>query len=57
MMKIKSVNYVSPGKDDEEYKVELEYVYTRYLLCSSLLRIVKIQDKNIRKYIKWVMLK
>lgn len=33
----------------EEYKNELEYVYTRYLLCSSLLRMVKIEDKNIRK--------
>lgn len=33
----------------EEYKEELEYVYVRYLLCSSLLRIVKIKDKNIRK--------
>ena len=34
---------------DTEYKNELEYVYTRYLLCSSLLRMVKIEDKNIRK--------
>lgn len=33
----------------EEYQTELEYVYTRYLLCSSLLRMVKIQDKTIRK--------
>lgn len=32
----------------DEYKQELEYIYTRYLLCSSLLRIVKIQDKDIR---------
>ena len=33
----------------EEYKSELEYIYTRYLLCSSLLRMVKIQDKKIKK--------
>ena len=31
-----------------EYKEELEYIYSRYLLCSSLLRMVKINDKNIR---------
>lgn len=33
----------------EKYKEELEYIYTRYLLCSSLLRMVKIKDKKIRK--------
>lgn len=33
----------------EEYKNEIEYTYTRFLLCSSLLRIVKVGDKNIRK--------
>ena len=33
----------------EQYKEEIEYTYTRYLLCSSLLRMVKIKDKNIRK--------
>lgn len=33
----------------EEYKNEIEYTYTRFLLCSSLLRIVKIGDKTIRK--------
>ena len=32
----------------EEYKVELEYTYTRFSLCSSLFRIVKIKDKSIR---------
>lgn len=32
-----------------EYKSQLEYIYTRYLLCSSFLRIVKIKDKEIRK--------
>lgn len=32
-----------------EYKEELEYTYTRFLLCSSLLRIVKVADKEKRK--------
>ncbi len=35
----------------EEYKMELEYIYTRYLLCSSLLRMVKIENKDSRKKI------
>ena len=33
----------------DEFYPELEYTYTRYLLCSSLLRMVKIEDKEIRK--------
>ena len=33
----------------EEYSEELEYTYTRILLCSSLLRMVKIKDKKTRK--------
>ena len=33
----------------EEYKEELEYTYTRILLCSSLKRICKIKEKKIRK--------
>lgn len=33
----------------EEYKNEIEYTYTRFLLCSSLLRIVKVENKNTRK--------
>ena len=33
----------------EQYKSELEFVYARFLLCSSLKRITKIQDKKIRK--------
>ena len=33
----------------DEYKEELEYIYTRYLLCSSLLRIVKIEKKETRE--------
>ena len=33
----------------EEYFQELEYTYTRVLLCSSLRRICKIPDKKVRK--------
>ena len=33
----------------EEYKEQLEYTYSRLLLCSSLKRIAKIPDSNIRK--------
>ena len=33
----------------EEYKNEIEYTYTRFLLCSSLLRIVKVANKKTRK--------
>lgn len=33
----------------DEYKDELEYSYTRILLCSSFLRMVKIKDSVIRK--------
>ena len=33
----------------DQYKEELEYTYTRYLLCSSLLRMIKIKDKKIRQ--------
>lgn len=32
----------------EEYKEILEYIYTRFLFCSSLLRMVKIKDKQVR---------
>lgn len=43
------IDYYKEKNFYEEYKEELEYVYTRYLLCSSLLRMVKIKDKNVRK--------
>lgn len=33
----------------EQYKDELEYTYTRILLCSSLKRIVKVEDEVARK--------
>lgn len=43
------IAYYKENNFYDEYKDELEYVYTRYLLCSSLLRMVKIEDKNTRK--------
>lgn len=41
--------YYKENKIYEKYKEELEYVYVRYAFCSSLLRIVKIQDAEIEK--------
>lgn len=43
------INYYKTNNIYDEFKEELEYIYARYLLCSSFLRIVKIKDKNIRK--------
>lgn len=43
------IEYYKSNNLYEEYKDELEYTYTRLLLCSSLLRMVKIEDKKIRK--------
>lgn len=43
------INYYKKNNLYNDFKEELEYVYARYLLCSSFLRIVKIKDKNIRK--------
>ena len=43
------INYYIENKWYSEYKNELEYVYVRYAFCSSMLRIVKIEDEEIRK--------
>lgn len=43
------INYYKEKNIYDEYKEQLEYIYTRYLLCSSLIRIVKINDKETRK--------
>jgi len=43
----------------EEYKDELEYIYVKYLLGSSFLRMVKIRDDKMRKNVlreTWNML-
>ena len=43
------LDFYKDQKIYEVYKEELEYIYTRYLLCSSLLRMVKIDDKKTRR--------
>ena len=43
------LNYYKRKEFYDEFKEELEYTYTRILLCSSFIRIVKIDDKVIRK--------
>lgn len=43
------IDYYKEKNIYEQYKDELEYNYSRYLLCSSLKRICKVQDKNKRK--------
>lgn len=45
------INFYKEKNFYDEYKEELEYVYTRYLLCSSLLRMVKIKNKEVRNNI------
>lgn len=42
------ISYYKENNLYKEYEDELEYNYTRYLLCSSLKRICKIQDKKTR---------
>jgi len=44
-----TIDYYKEKNLFETYKEELEYTYARLLLCSSLLRIVKIKDKETRK--------
>lgn len=43
------IEYYKQNNIYDQYKEELEYNYARYLLCSSLKRICKIQDKVKRK--------
>ncbi len=42
------IKYYRDNNIYEEYRDELEYTYTRLLLCSSLKRIAKIENKEIR---------
>ena len=42
------ISYYKENNLYKEYEDEIEYNYTRYLLCSSLKRICKIQDKETR---------
>lgn len=43
------LNYYIENNIFNEYRSELEYSYTRILLCSSLKRITKVKDKKVRK--------
>lgn len=43
------IDYYKQNNLYDEFKEQLEYIYARYLLCSSFLRIVKIKDKDIKK--------
>lgn len=43
------INYYKKYNLYNEFEKELEYIYARYLLCSSFLRIVKIKDKSIKQ--------
>ena len=45
------INYYKKNSIYGEYKNELEYNYARYLLCSSFLRMIMIEDKKERKEI------
>lgn len=45
------INYYKQLGVYQEYKTELEYIVTRYILCSSLLRVTKIKNKKARKEI------
>ena len=43
------IEYYKQNEIYEEYKEELEYTYARILLCSSLKRITKIKDKEVKE--------
>ena len=43
------IDYYKENGIYEDYKTELEYIYVRYAFCSSLRRIVKIQNENIQE--------
>lgn len=43
------IKYYKENDFYEEYKQELEYIYVRFLLCSSLKRMCKIKEKGERK--------
>ena len=45
------IEYYKTNNLFDEYKEEMEYTYARYILCSSMLRMVMIEDKKKRKEI------
>lgn len=44
------INYYKEKDIFEKYKTQLEYIYTRFLLCSSLKRMCKIENQEQRKH-------
>lgn len=53
------IQYYKENNLFEEYKEELEYAFTRILLCSSLKRITKVENKEKRKELEkenWIYL-
>lgn len=42
------IQYYKENEYYEEYQEELEYVYIRYAFCRSLLRMIKIQEEEVR---------
>lgn len=53
------IEFYKENKLYDEYKEELEYTYTRLLLCSSLKRMSKIKNKTLRKELlnkTWIQL-
>lgn len=44
------INYYKEKNLFEKYKTQIEYIYTKFLLCSSLKRMCKIKEKSQRKH-------
>ena len=45
------IDYYKRNQLFDEYKEEIEYTYTRYILCSSMIRMVMIENRKERKEI------
>ncbi len=43
------IEYYKANHLFDEYREEIEYIYARYILCSSMLRMVMIENKKERK--------
>ena len=43
------IKYYKENDFYEKYKIQLEYLYARYAFCSSLLRMVKIQNEEVQE--------
>ena len=42
------INYYKEKNIYEKYKTQLEYIYIRYAFCSSFLRIIKVEDGELK---------